>query len=230
MERRSAMRILAGTKLVEAGPSWRDAFGGRRVVVDAGAGDGRWAYESARAEPASFFIALDADAAALAEYAFRAGRKPSRGGVSNALFVVSSVEARPPELEAVADVVRVNYPWGSLLRGLLAPEAAVLESLAFLAAPDARFELALCYDPGHDHGAFHGGPQPVLDCRFVDQVLAPAYSSAGLRIEQRRRLTRDEALAVPSTWGRRLLHARPRSVYLICGAFEPAARQTTTRS
>ena len=36
-------------------------------------------------------------------------------------------------------------------------------------------------------------------------------------INVRHQVFRDEALALLSTWGRRLLHARPRDVYLIAG-------------
>ena len=44
-----------------------------------------------------------------------------------------------------------------------------------------------------------------------------AAGSAGMVIDTRHQVFRDEALALPSTWGRRLLHARARDVYLIAG-------------
>ena len=113
------MRILNGTKPTDAPDSWRATLDGQRVVVDVGAGDGRWVYESARGDPSSVYIAIDPDGEALAEYAYRASRKPARGGIANAQFVVASVEKLPPELDSIADVVRVNFPWGSLLRGLM---------------------------------------------------------------------------------------------------------------
>src|SRR3989304_2476703 len=98
------MRILSGTKVIDAEPGWREALlrGGRRVVIDLGAGDGRFAYESARNDAASFYVAVDPDAAALAAYAFRAGRKPARGGVANAHFVVAPVGALPAPLHPPA--------------------------------------------------------------------------------------------------------------------------------
>src|SRR3972149_3526249 len=133
------MRILNGTKVIDAEPGWREALlhGGRRVVIDLGAGDGRFAYESARNDAASVYVAVDPDAAALAAYAFRACRKPARGGVANAHFVVA-VAALPAPLHALADLVCVNFPWGGLLRGLLQPETAVLRALASLAKPGGR--------------------------------------------------------------------------------------------
>jgi hypothetical protein len=50
---------------------------------------------------------------------------------------------------------------------------------------------------------------------YIERSLLPSYEAAGLHATGCRRLTQDEALALPSTWGRRLLHARPREVYLL---------------
>src|SRR5438094_18470 len=47
--------------------------------------------------------------------------------------------------------------------------------------------------------------------------LEPAYAVSGLRINEAQELSTDEALAIPSTWGRRLLHARLRRVFSIAG-------------
>jgi 16S rRNA (adenine(1408)-N(1))-methyltransferase len=207
------MRVLQGTKQVEAGRETLDT--GRPVVVDLGAGDGRWTYETARQDPNTLYVALDPDASALAEYAFRAGRKPSRGGVANALFVVASLEQLPPELLCRAGRVRVNFPWAGLLRGLLRPEPSALAALRSLLMPEGRVELITCYDAAHDSGVLQGEDLPTLDAAYIDSILRPAYAAAGLPIADARRLSRDEALAIPSTWGRRLLHGRVRAVFLI---------------
>lgn len=213
------MRILEGTKVMEAPPGWREAVDrdGRPVVVDLGAGDGRYVYDQARRDDSHLYIAIDPDATTLSEYAFRASRKPARGGVENALFVVAAAEQLPPELEGLASLVRINFPWGSLLRGLLQPDAGVLRNIARLLQPNGRFEVLLSYDPQHDTGAFAGAPLPELNEARIWQMLAPAYGDAGLNVTEVRRLSQEEALEVPSAWGRRLLHARPRDVYFIAG-------------
>jgi 16S rRNA (adenine(1408)-N(1))-methyltransferase len=214
------MRILQGSKQVEAAAGWRDAFPQQRVVIDAGAGDGRWAYDNARRDPDSLYIAVDPDAETLAEYAYRAGRKPSRGGTDHAVFVVAAAEALPPELAGIAALVRVNFPWGSLLRGLVLPEAGVLEALAGLGAPVARFEFVISYDPEHDIAGLAGETLPPLSEARIDNVLAAPYAAAGLQIDDRRQMSLDEAIALPSTWARRLLHGRPRDVFWVEGAFK----------
>jgi len=185
--------------------------------VDVGTGDGRFPYERARRDLNSFYIGVDPDAVTLAVYAYRASRKPAPGGLTNVLYVVAAVEQLPPELDGIADVVHVNFPWGGLLRGLLRPDEAVLRALHGLAAPAARIELVLCYDPEHDSTAAAGDPLAPPDERYVDDVLSPAYAACGIVVTDRQRLGRDEALAIPSTWGRRLLHGRPRDAWLIVG-------------
>ena len=213
------MRLLEGTKIVEAPPGWReDILGrGRSIAIDVGTGDGRFVYDSARRDPASLYIGLDPDAAGMAQYAFRASRKPSRGGIDNAFFVVASVEQLPPELLGLADRIYVNFPWVGLLRGLIRPQAPVLAAIASLAQLGARFEAVLCYDAVHDKAALEGEDLPALDEHYVDSVLAPTYATAGLNVTSRRRLTREEGLAIASSWGRRLLHGRPRDVFEISG-------------
>jgi 16S rRNA (adenine(1408)-N(1))-methyltransferase len=215
------MRIMQGTKVVEAPQGWRTALvlDEPRVVVDVGAGDGRWVYENARDHADSVFIAIDPDAEHLAEYAYRASRKASRGGVDNAAFVVAPVEALPSELDGIADVVRVNFPWGSLLRGLLEADQATLAGLRRIAKRGGSFEAVMSYDPSHDTNAFAGAPLPPLTVDYIDSTLTSALAQRGLSLTQRRQVFRDEALALPSTWGRRLLHARPRDVYFIGGIF-----------
>lgn len=213
------MRLLRGTRVIEAGEGWRDAIGvaGRPIVIDVGTGDGRYPYEHARADAASFHIGIDPDADALSEYAYRAARKPARGGVANVAYIVAAVEGLPPELACTATLVTVVFPWQSLLRGVLLPEPAVLAAIAGLATPEGRFELILCYDPQHDQAALAGASLARLDEAYIDAVLTPAYAAAGIAIDGRRRLEPDEALALPSTWGRRLLHGRAREVFRVRG-------------
>ena len=191
--------------------------GGRKLTIDLGAGDGRFAYESARANPDGLFLAIDPDADALAEYAFRAGRKPARGGAGNVLFVVASLEDLPAELEGIAATVRVNYPWAGLLRSLLRPTPEAPKAIGRLLKDGGRFEIVMTYDAEHDAAVF-GDEGPLrLDLDCIEQKLVPAYSEQSLRVDDARRLAREEALAIPSTWGRRLLHGRPREVYWIAG-------------
>ena len=80
--------------------------------------------------------------------------------------------------------------------------------------PGGAFEIIMAYVPDHDPNAFAGEPLSSWT------MLASRRSSLPMRSRLRSnttRLTQDEALAIASTWGRRLLHARPRPVMLVSG-------------
>src|SRR4029453_7667927 len=101
-----------------------------RVLTHLGTGDGRAALALAEAEPTTLVIGVDADAASMAETSRRAAR---RAAVPNVLFLVASAEAPPSELLGLADEVRILFPWGSLLRGLLGHDERVARGIAALA-------------------------------------------------------------------------------------------------
>jgi hypothetical protein len=125
------------------------------------------------------------------------------------------LQALPPELLGLGGRVRVNFPWVGLLRGLIRPEPAAIKALRSLGTPEATFEVVLCYDAEHDIAALEGEPLPELDASYIDVTLIPAYAEAGLKVTAYEQLSKEEALAIPSSWGRRLLHGRSRQVFLI---------------
>jgi 16S rRNA (adenine(1408)-N(1))-methyltransferase len=102
-------------------------------VVDLGTGDGRSVTSVARRHPGSLVIGVDADAASMREASRKAARPPGKGGLANAMFIVSSVASMPTELDAVADEVRISFPWGSLLRGVFGVDAEVLAGIGRVA-------------------------------------------------------------------------------------------------
>ncbi|MCA1626211.1 MAG: class I SAM-dependent methyltransferase [Acidobacteria bacterium] len=86
---------------------------GEGIILDIGTGDGLFVYQSARRNPNKFFIGIDANPRPLEKVSEKIHRKPSKGGLSNVLFLQSSVEDLPSELDSVADEVHVHFPWGS---------------------------------------------------------------------------------------------------------------------
>ena len=168
------------------------------MIIDLGTGDGRAALALAMAEPTTLVIGVDADAASMAETSRRAAR---RRAVPNLLFVLASAEAPPSELLGVADEVRILFPWGSLLRGLLGHDERVARGIAALARPGARVSATISIT------ARDGiGETSELDASAVAD-LGRALGPAGLRLTGSHRVDRDEVRATRSTWGRRLLGA-----------------------
>jgi 16S rRNA (adenine(1408)-N(1))-methyltransferase len=161
---------------------------------------------AARAQPERLVVGVDASAAAMAEASRRAAAKPARGGLPNALFVVAAAEALPAELDGVADLVTVSFPWGSLLRGLLEPDPRVLGGVAGLLAPGATLRL-LVSTIERDRA----GVEPVGEHSL--RRLAGAYDRWGLAVTSVAPATAADVAAAHSTWGKRLGAGRGRPAW-----------------
>jgi 16S rRNA (adenine(1408)-N(1))-methyltransferase len=179
------------------------------VTVDLGTGDGRAVLAAAAAEPGRLVVGVDANAAAMAEASRRAAGKPGRGGLPNALFVVAAAEALPAELEAVAGLVTVQFPWGSLLRGLLGADPRVMDGVAGLLAPGGTLRL-LVSSTDRDRGA---GLEPIQAPTLRE--VAGAWEPFGLAVTEARPATPADVVAAHSTWGKRLGAGRRRPAWLL---------------
>lgn len=156
---------------------------------------------AAARDPRSLAVGVDASADAMR----RAARRVLRSRASNVLFVVAAVEALPPELAGIADLVTVHFPWGSLLRGVLTAEELVLANLASLARPGAEVRLLVSTEP-------RDGAPPSEAGTFLD--LAPRYRRHGLELIEARAPTVTEIAASHSSWAKRLRAAERRRVTL----------------
>jgi 16S rRNA (adenine(1408)-N(1))-methyltransferase len=96
----------------------------------------------------------------------------------------------------------VTMPWGSLMRGVLGQDDAVLRGLARLLAPDGRLEALVSVTP---RDRVPGIAELVPAHR---EPIARAAAAAGLRLIDCRPVTQDEVIATGSSWARRL-GARP---------------------
>ena len=179
------------------------------MTVDLGTGDGRFVLAAAAAQPGRLVVGVDASAAGMAEASRRATRRPGRGGLGNALFVVAAAEALPAELDGVADLVTVHFPWGSLLRGLLGADPRVLGGLARLMRPGASLRM-LVSSTARDRRA---GVGPVHEASL--RGLDAAYGRHGLAVAAVRPATPADVAAAHSTWGKRLGAGRQRPAWLL---------------
>jgi len=161
-----------------------------------GAGDCGYVLYRARTEPSTFAIALDASPDALSDGAWRAKRMR----ITNAAFLVEGVERIPNELTGLADEVTVHFPWGSLLRGLIAVDERVLSPLATLLKPDGELRLLLSATPRDGYSGLT--PDDLW-------ALAGSYAEYGLELAEARVATRVDIVASRSSWAKRLGQRRP---------------------
>ncbi len=174
-------------------------------MVDIGTGDGRFVLDYAKQHPDTLCIGIDASLDGLADASRRAARKPARGGVSNALFILCAAEQLPKELRGFADIVTINYPWGSLLKAVIEPRVDIMKKIARLAKPNASLRILLN----------ESQQLPSAELVHVVTAIKPACLEAGLRITKSGLV--DKPLAA-TTWGQKLVKGSGRQVLQIHAA------------
>ena len=172
--------------------------GYRHVLIDLGTGDGRFVRAIAASCPTTFAIGIDACRENL--------RERSRTAPRNTLYIIASALALPQELDGLATHLTINFPWGSLLAGLLAGDPALIERLAALARPGARLEVRL------NAGALADAGWPLED---AGQRVRRVLQAEGFSVQRPMILGPRELRACPTTWAQRLAFGRdPRALSL----------------
>ncbi|MFZ4584425.1 MAG: methyltransferase domain-containing protein [Acidimicrobiia bacterium] len=174
-----------------------------RVIIDVGAGDGRYAFTLAQDHPQALVIAFDPAADNLRETATRAARK--KNGAPNLVLLRASVETPPAALESRGSEVHVILPWGRLFEGLIEPDPRVLHGLAACTKPDGMLWIVLnagAWDSVPQRLA--GLPRPSVD--VVEARMIPALRTTGFEPQEVRALSDAECRAINSGWARRLAH------------------------
>jgi len=164
--------------------------------VDLGTGDGRFVLAHAAAHSDRLVVGIDAHHAAMVDASRRVARPVARGGLPNARFVISSLEALPGSFDGIADLVTIHFPWGSLRAAAAGHEPALTARLARLVRPAGRLDL-LFADAERDGG------RPI----DLDAVRA-GYELLGLHPVETRPASLADAVAAHSSWGKRLLSNR----------------------
>ncbi len=159
-------------------------------------------------EPETLFVALDADASAMADSSRRAARPARRGGRDNILFLVAVAESLPGELCGIADEVTVILPWGSLLSAVLDPGSARQGGIAHLLKNDGELTLLLSIQA---RDGIAGNVELDQDGTCE---LARRYNVAGLEALDVRLAGRSDVETLSSGWGRRLGIPERRSAWL----------------
>lgn len=158
----------------------------------------------------------------MAEASRRAARNARRGGLPNALFVAAAAEALPGELSGIVTSLTVQFPWGSLLRGLLRAEAQLLRGIVRVCRPGAGVTLLLSVTERDHVSGFD-----VFDAGGVER-LATAYAAHGLLLREGRPATAAELAASHSSWAKRLDAGGRRPAWLlrfhVCVCMAPAQR------
>lgn len=165
--------------------------------IDLGTGDGRFVQHLARACPERAVIGIDTCRDNL--------RATSRTAPANALFVVADALTLPAGLP-VATHLTINFPWGSLLRGLVEGDTGLLTGLVALGQSGASLRIWL-------NAA--GLAEVGLSLEKGSEQVGSVLRRAGVEVGPPRFLGPGQLRDCPTTWAKRLAFGRdPRAVEL----------------
>ncbi|MGH2399850.1 MAG: methyltransferase domain-containing protein [bacterium] len=175
------------------------------AIVDLGTGDGRWLFRFARRHPNLLCVGIDANPDLVEHVSRRALRGPERGGAPNLIFLRAAVAALPGSLIGLAGRVRIQYPWGTLLRSVIRPEVGPLSRIAAMLRPGGILELLVNVSAITDAAALAHSGLPARTLQAIREDMVSSYPSAGLMIRRWETVT----LQPDSTWAGRLGQGRP---------------------
>ncbi len=107
----------------------------RHIQVDLGTGDGRYVQFLAERHHDSFIIGIDSCRENLIVR--------SRTKLRNMLFIIAGAQSLPHELNGLISDIAINFPWGSLLEGLLLDDPALMDGLSSLSQPAVHLDIRL---------------------------------------------------------------------------------------
>jgi 16S rRNA (adenine(1408)-N(1))-methyltransferase len=166
--------------------------------IDLGTGDGRYARDLARRFPTLAVIGLDT---CLDHLKGSARRHPA-----NLRYVTADALTFPVGLLPATRAISINFPYGSLLRGLIEGDSGLLLRLDGLLASEG--EMVVRVNASAIEAA---GCEPVLAREAVVNALG---TLPGVDVSTRN-LSQDELRRFPCSWAKRLGHGRPTEAFSV---------------
>jgi 16S rRNA (adenine(1408)-N(1))-methyltransferase len=161
--------------------------GYKHVVLDLGTGDGRFVRSLAERHLGWFVIGVDTCRENLHEH--------SRAKTPNMLFIVAAAQKLPWEFDGLVSHITINFPWGSLLHGLLAADTQVLDGIRAISRPIAQIEVRL-----------NGGALAEMGTTLKAGAvrISDNLSRAGWQVGASTPISTLALRELPSTWARRI--------------------------
>lgn len=185
------------------------------VIVDIGTGDGKFTYQLAKEHPDKLVIGIDPAQEPLQELSARALKKTAKGGLPNVLFVLANVENLPQELTGVANQVFINFPWSSLLRGVIKAEEKTWENIKRICKPGAYVDLIFGYEPEHEQKVMNELGLPMLTLEYLQNNLLSKLEQFGFQVLTCRPVDQNDLKHFPSTWSKKLSFGKERFFYYV---------------
>lgn len=211
----ASFQKVVGKKILPLEDNWFDQYedSTEKRLIDIGTGDGRFILDTAREHPEWLCIGMDAAAENMQKNAGKASAKPKKGGLSNAMFVRGAAENLPGPFAGKADMVTVNYPWGSLMRIVSEPDPDNLKKIRQLCKNGADLSIFLNYYVFEDRDYMERLGFADIIKPAENEALPDIYLQAGFRINKSEIFAGDPPFR--TMWGRHLVRGSNRTTLLI---------------
>ena len=123
----------------------------------------------------------------------------------------AAVENLPAELDGIASHVKVQFPWGSLLRGVAIGDEVVMRNLRRICLPAARLQVTISLDAARDRFEWERLTLPAISLDYIMSRLSVRYREAGFRIFKAEEVSPSELSELGTSWTRRLEESSSRS-------------------
>lgn len=174
------------------------------IIVDIGTGDGKFTYQLAKENPDRFIIGVDPSQKSMGETSGKIYKKKEKGGLKNALFVLADIENLPDELKDITNQVFINFPWGSLLKGIVLVENGTWDNIKKICQKEAIIDIILGYDKSREKKEIEKLGLPLFDLQYIQNEMAPKLENQGFTIIETREVERSELKDHPSSWAKKL--------------------------
>jgi len=185
------------------------------IIVDIGTGDGAFVYKLAKAYPDRLFIGIDPNQTNLVKTSSKIYKKPARGGLKNAFYVLASVEALPDELNGIANQVFINFPWGSLLAGIALCKKSIWKNIQKICKKGAFVDLIIGYDKKRDLSEIKRLTLPDFDEAYIRDVMIPKLEPLGFKHIHTTPLSKERLMHIPTKWSQKHAFGKDRIFFSI---------------
>ena len=183
------------------------------IILDIGTGDGSFVYALAKQYPDRLIIGLDSNHENLIEVSRKTNKKPTKGGIKNALFVLANGYDLPTEINGMVNQIFINFPWGSLLEGIIQADPVFWANVSKILKPAGFVDVIVGYDKQLETKEVLSLPDLSLD--FIKNKLSHKLANLGFSLVKAEKLSSKVLKTYPSTWAKKLAFAKLRNYYYL---------------
>ena len=209
------LKILKGKEIIDVDSIDNITSQYNKIIIDLGTGNGKFVYEQAINNSDNFYIGMDPIADNIIDYYKKKKKSFKRYNLDNTMFLISAIENIPKELFDTVDEIYVNFPWGSLLEGIVKGDHTILKNIFLIGKSNAFIHFTFTYSSIYEAGEIERRGLPELSIEYINTILRNKFMEAGLDIVDYGLLDENNLKSFGTLWSKRIYLGKDRVVYYI---------------